>query len=73
LTPQFPPHKISPESFDGVYPPLELFSLKEEVTLLPGGLFVCGLQTKSSQPRFQVPFLCFFLTAGTVDLQNLVV
>jgi hypothetical protein len=31
---------------------LELFSLKEKVTLLPGGLFVCEPENNSSRPRF---------------------
>jgi hypothetical protein len=53
-------HKISPESFDGVYPPLELFSLKEKVTLLPGGLFVCGIKKKSSQLPICVRAFVFF-------------
>jgi hypothetical protein len=38
LTPPSIAHSISPESSDGL-PPLELFSLKREAALLPGGFF----------------------------------
>lgn len=53
-------HKISPESFDGINPPLELFSLKEKVTLLPGGLFYLLVKNKRSELRFQFLRLEFF-------------
>jgi hypothetical protein len=42
---------------------LELFSLKEKVTLLPGGLFVCGMKeelvtTFESATIFVLIFSC---------------
>lgn len=52
LTPQFAAHKISPESFDGVEPPLELFSLREEAAFCRVAFSFAG--NDFARPR--VPF-----------------
>jgi len=69
LTSLFSAHKISPESFDG-FASVRAILPKEEVALLPGGLFAIQIErTQTSEPTGTRP--THKLTASHVVIPRL--